>query len=179
MSLRGRALGAVARLRTHGVRLVYDDIASAGRRSRKLIDRDSDSELRRYNENVIVIINAKKATKFSRRFERSRKATQRAEYRTYCRGNREIRRFCRPHPSGVQRANAEDESAKLRDGGGPLVVLFEHEGLRALLTFWAQADRKTDGDGRSGRAERTSGLTRGAAPDPALPVESGQMLVSA
>jgi hypothetical protein len=48
-------LGAVAMLRTHGVRLVHDEIASAGRRSRKLIDRASDSELQRCTTKPVIV----------------------------------------------------------------------------------------------------------------------------
>ena len=49
--------GAVAVLRTYGVRLVHDEIASAVRRSRKLINRTSDSGydgVQRNRYNVIV-----------------------------------------------------------------------------------------------------------------------------
>jgi hypothetical protein len=86
------------------------DVRAEGRIARRE-DAAVEPQFRRRRK---AAVDAKKTTKFSRRFERSRKATQRAEYRTCCRGNREIRRFCRPHPSGVQRANAEDESTQLR-----------------------------------------------------------------
>jgi hypothetical protein len=49
--------GAVAVLRTYGVRLVHDEIASAVRRSRKLINRASDSGydgVQRNRYNVVV-----------------------------------------------------------------------------------------------------------------------------